>query len=78
MQKMAVCGVLAVLAACGGGQKQAEPASPQAPIANTAPAEPAPAKTETEVAMDAMRSFRDQLCACNDSPCVQKVADEMT
>jgi hypothetical protein len=78
MQKMLVCGVLAALTACGGGQNQAEPAKPQAPIANTAPAEPPPPRTETETAMDAMRNFRDQLCACKDADCTRKVADDMT
>lgn len=78
MQKMVVCGVLAALAACGGGQKQAEPAAPQAPIENKAPAEPAAPKTDTEIAMDALRHFRDEFCACKDSACAQKVADDMT
>lgn len=75
---MVLCGVLAALAACGGGQKQAEPATPQAPIENKAPAEPAPPKTDTEIAMDAMRQFRDQFCACADAACAQRVADDMT
>jgi hypothetical protein len=78
MQKMLVCGVLAALTACGGGQKQAEPAKPQAPIENKAPAEPVVPKTDTDLAMDAMKSFRDQFCACTNSDCAQRVANDMS
>ena len=78
MEKMLVCGVLAALVACGGGQKPSEPAKPEAPIENKAPAEPVAPKTDTEVAMDAMRQFRDQFCACKDSDCARRVADDMS
>jgi hypothetical protein len=79
MQKMLVCGFVAGLLACGGGgQKQAAEPSNQAPLANSVPAEPVTPKTETEMAMDKMRGFRDQFCACRDSACATKVSDDMT
>jgi hypothetical protein len=82
MQKMVVCGALA-LAACGGGQKT-EPAGPGtaqgSAIGNRAPADTAPPKptSDLEIAMAEMKGFRDKICACVDAACVQKVADDMT
>jgi hypothetical protein len=79
MQKMLVCGALA-LAACGGGQKT-EPAGPQnGALANKAPADTPPPQptSDLDVAMAEMKGFRDKICACLDAACTQKVSDEMT
>lgn len=82
MQKMLVCGALA-LVACGGGQKT-EPTGPGAgqgsAIGNTAPADTPPPKptSDLDTAIAEMKGFRDKMCACVDAACTQKVADEMT
>ncbi|HUS31407.1 MAG TPA: hypothetical protein VMZ53_23005 [Kofleriaceae bacterium] len=80
MKKMLFFGALAVVG-CGGGQKQtASPPTSTPPLANSAPAEATPPtpKTETELAMDKMRGFRDQFCMCKDSDCARRVSDDMT
>ncbi|MEO6772640.1 MAG: hypothetical protein ABI467_06405 [Kofleriaceae bacterium] len=35
-------------------------------------------RTSTDKAMSAMTKFRDEMCACTDSACAQRVSDEMT
>ena len=77
MQKMLVCGVLA-LVACGGGQKPApEAPAPSPVVANAKPAEPTPPKSEAGQLIDQMNKFTDEMCACADAACAQKVSDEM-
>ena len=63
MQKMLVCGVLA-LVACGGGQKPApEAPAPSPVVANAKPAEPTPPKSEAGQLIDQMNKFTDEMVA---------------
>lgn len=76
-------------ASCGGGGSKPaaqEPAPANATsdqaLSNTQPAgtEAAPAAPATPAAraLAKMREYEAALCACQDSPCVQAVADDMT
>jgi hypothetical protein len=71
-----------VLAACGGGSKQAPP--PAEPVAqgSAVQATPATARKEPQTsvarAMAKMHEFADAMCACHDTPCAQQVADAIT
>jgi len=65
------------LAGCGG-----KAAPPPAPPANTTPAAapPAPAPVEPDVATKALAqlgAFADQMCACHDTTCADRVQNRM-
>jgi hypothetical protein len=72
------------LASCAGSNPP--PAEPQpAPAASTAapapapaPPPPPPARSKSDEALAKMAEFTDEMCACKDSPCAQRVADHMT
>jgi hypothetical protein len=78
--------VAVALAACGGAEKspaQQPVLTNSAPLVAAAPEpapEPAPAAPATDVAavMAKMTVFRDQLCACSDTPCAERVTGELT
>ena len=83
VMRMAFGMALAVAgAACGGGDKKAaeEPALENKPSSTTVASPPADAAppSQVEVAMQTMARFRDEMCACTDTPCAQRVADAMT
>jgi hypothetical protein len=72
-----------VLASCAGSNPP--PAEPQpAPAASTAapapapPPPPPPPRSKSDEALAKMAEFKDEMCACKDSPCAQRVADHMT
>jgi hypothetical protein len=68
-----------VLASCAGSNPP--PAEPQpAPAASTAAPAPAPPppRSKSDEALAKMAEFTDEMCACKDSPCAQRVADHMT
>ena len=73
-----------VLASCAGSNPP--PAEPQpAPAASTAAPAPAPApppppppRSKSDEALAKMAEFKDEMCACKDTPCAQRVADHMT
>lgn len=74
--------VLAAAAACGGSPPP-PPAPAPTPVSNTAPPPPAPADAapapgSANDALAAMTRFKDELCKCTDTPCAQRVSDEMT
>lgn len=70
--------IVVLLVACGS--------QPPQPVANRAPpppadaAAPAPPKprSETDRMMAKMGEFRDAFCKCSDTPCAQRVSDEMS
>lgn len=66
----------AVLAGCwrGDAPPPAEPAPPPAPV-KVAPV-PRP-RTQTELALEAMRGFREQMCACADKACADGVQEDL-
>src|SRR5262245_56327238 len=75
--------LIVALAACGPTPQQAStpPAQP-APV--VAPPSPPPVAEEKckptlpECILPKMESFRDQMCACQDKACAEKVNDAMT
>lgn len=66
-----------VLASCGGSSPPPASPAPPAPVSNTAPA-PAPAAPSASVVLAKLIEFKDELCACKDTPCTQHVSDAMT
>jgi hypothetical protein len=80
MRALALCFLLA----CGGSAPPPAttppPAAEPAPTAAT-PATPPPAGSGAQPDLDAiivkMGSFKDKLCACPDSACMEGVSDEM-
>jgi hypothetical protein len=78
---LAVMRYLAILTLAGCFH-EGQPA-PQQPVTTTTPVAVAPApkpKSDYEVALAAIESFRDRICACHDhdAPCAQAITDEMT
>jgi hypothetical protein len=74
--------VLVVAAACGASSPP-PPAPAPTPVSNTAPPPVAPADAAPDPgsasdAIAAMKRFKDELCKCTDTPCAQRVSDEMT
>src|SRR5687768_12020249 len=85
MRAVLVGSVAMILGACGGGSKPATqeptpaPASSDEALSNTQPAAAQPADASPNAtAMAKMREFERAMCACKDSPCAQRVSDEMT
>ncbi len=65
----------ALLAGCWHGDPP-----PAAPAPAPAPIKAAPAprpRNQTELAFEAMRGFREQMCACKDKPCADGVQEEL-
>lgn len=79
--------VFCVLVACGGSAPAPAttppPATEPAPAAAAAPATPPPAagsgaQPDVDALLVKMGGFKEKLCACPDSACIQGVSDEMT
>jgi hypothetical protein len=66
----------ALLAGCWRGDPP-----PPAPPANTAaPSRPVPVarpRSQSELAFEAMHGFKEQMCACRDKACADRVQDEL-
>jgi hypothetical protein len=81
MQRLLVVASVWLACACGGGKKDAASPAPQ-PIENKAPAEapaqPAATSPAAATAMQKLREYTEQMCACSDQTCMQRVADDMT
>ncbi len=77
--------VFCALVACGGSAPPpaatpppaAEPAPTAAATPATPPATGSGATPDVEVLLAKVAGFKDKLCACPDSNCVQGVSDEM-
>jgi hypothetical protein len=68
-----------VLAACGGGSPPPAQPAPPAPVpADAAAAAPVAAGDWFDEALGKMKIFSDQMCACKDMTCAQKVGSDMS
>lgn len=66
-----------LLVGCWRGEPPppSQPAAAVAPPAKSVP--PPSARTQADLALEAMRGFKDQMCACTDKACSDRVREEL-
>lgn len=75
---VAVAIALVVVTACWRSTKPPPPPPPEETKPVSVPPPPPPELTEIERLFQTFEAFADDLCACTDMQCVQRVSDEMT